>query len=969
MREMVVFDEASRVSLKCPDCINEQHWYEWLDSCVDPVIIAANVRSLSGDQGYAYLGSENMKRLNTGRLASYWLRRYRHIEEGGWWFGGLDPLTLESMEWGCFKPDQPYIHSDGKPQKYEHPYGHPTRIFWAYNPKQPDWSERMVSDATLPITITEGAKKAGCLMSAGYAAIGLPGITGAVRKDESSGIRQFYLIDDVKAFCLPERQVYILFDHDAKPKTQQAVTREIHKLASQLSYHDCQPWIVTLPGPEKGVDDFVAARGVDALHQLYAEAMPYDRWLLHRGQQLTYPIAQRLNQRHLEHIDLSNAGSFVVIKSPKGTGKTTAISQVIREGVDEGQRTISMHHRNSLAREMAAAFGIPHVEDLRNAEEGRLLGYTCCVDSLVTDSQAVFTPEGWQTAVMDEAMQVIWHLLDAKTEIKERRLAVLNNLQELFRDLLTKENGRIILMDADMSDIGIEFVLGLAGVEIEPYIIQNDWIPEEEAWNVYSYETTTPESVVENALEYLSDDGNRAMFFTQAQRPQSQTAVRNLETLVKERLAETRPDLKTLAIDSHSISDPEHPAFGCMSDLDKVLQQYDVVFCSPTIETGVSIDLKGHFGRVYGIFTGVTSEATVRQTLARVREPVDRHIWVKKTGFGRVGNGSTSAKSLWASEDKATNWHIQQFKRFLLEPDATLVTNKVGLQTWVKLGAIINAGMAHYREAVIAGLASEGHRIIPVSDCEPNRELKEQIRDIKDRAFQNYAESVETASDIESSKYEELQKKKEKTEAEHNQQYKHFLKDRYCGTPVTEDLVKKDQQGWYPKIRLHYYLSIIGRQFLLDREKQAFQNSIYQQQLWSPDLNRKMLNRKLVKLNNLGVMNLLNPDEMFHDEHPLIVEIVRRWRADAWDVKNDLGISINPDERNIPLVQRLLALIGLRLSYVGRPGKRGEVRKRLYKFVPVEDGRFEIFARWAERDELKRIQSAVSTPGIYKNAA
>lgn len=975
---MVLIDELSQTLYECPGHIHFEHWQEWIDSCVDPEIIASNVMSWSGEAAYHLLGSENMKRLNTGRLATYWLRRYRHIEEGGWWFGGLDPLTGERMAWGCFKPNQPYIHPDGKPQKYEHPYGSPTRVFFAYNPNKPEWAEQMLNDPTLAITITEGAKKAGCLMSAGYPTIGLPGITGAVRKDESSGVRRYYLIDDVKAFCLPERRVYILFDHDTKPSAQQAVIREIHKLAMQLKSCDCEPWIVTLPGPEKGVDDFVAARGVEALHQLYADAMEYDRWLLHKGHQLTHPVAQQLSQRYLGKFEPPKSARLIVVKSPKGTGKTCALAKLIREGRDEGRRTISLHHRNSLAREMANAFDIPHVEELRTAEEGRLLGYTCCVDSLVTDSQAMFTPEGWHTVVMDEAMQVIWHLLDAKTEIKDRRLAVLNNLQELFRDVLTKEGGRLVLMDADMSDIGIEFVLQLAGVEVEPYIIQNDWIPEEEAWNVTSYDATSPEALIADFLEYVSVKGNRAVIFTQAQRAQSLTAVRNLETLTQETVrnletltqedvAEILPDLKTLAIDSHSVSDPGHPAYGCMDNLDKVLEQYDVVFCSPTIETGVSIDLKRHFGRVYGIFTGVTSEATVRQTLARVREPIDRHIWVKKTGFGRVGNGSTSAKSLWASEDRATSWHIQQFKRFLLEPDATLTTNKVALQTWVQMGAIINAGMAHYREAVIAGLAAEGHRITTISNCEPNPELKERIRAVRDRAFQQFAEAVATAEDIEPSKYEELQKNKHKTEAEHNQQYKYFLQERYCKTPVTDELVKRDQQGWFPKIRLHYYLTAFGKPFLIEREKQTFQGSIYQQQVWSPELNRKMLGKKLVKLCDLGVMSLLNPEETFHDGHPLIVEIVSRWRLNPWGVKDDLGISQKPEERNIPLVQRLLALLGLKLTYIGRPGKRGEARKRLYKFVSPDDGRFEVFGRWAERDEMRRLQAesaTVSTPGI-----
>jgi hypothetical protein len=115
---------------------------EWQESGVDPAIFALNVQTLSGDAPYAYLLYE----INaaSGRVhpdAQWrWARKhYSHIEHGGWWCSGLDPLNnWQPMYWGCFKPYQPRNSFDPngktKPVKYEHPPKTPTRAFFLQVP-------------------------------------------------------------------------------------------------------------------------------------------------------------------------------------------------------------------------------------------------------------------------------------------------------------------------------------------------------------------------------------------------------------------------------------------------------------------------------------------------------------------------------------------------------------------------------------------------------------------------------------------------------------------------------------------------------------------------------------------------------------------------------------------------------------------------------------------------------------------
>ncbi|MGK7957475.1 MAG: hypothetical protein AB4063_19805, partial [Crocosphaera sp.] len=73
--------------------IKAPHYQEWLDSAVAPAIIALNVKSLSGNTPYEYLFySDDIKRLNTGRLTSSDLKKYSHLPFGGWWVNGVNPL-------------------------------------------------------------------------------------------------------------------------------------------------------------------------------------------------------------------------------------------------------------------------------------------------------------------------------------------------------------------------------------------------------------------------------------------------------------------------------------------------------------------------------------------------------------------------------------------------------------------------------------------------------------------------------------------------------------------------------------------------------------------------------------------------------------------------------------------------------------------------------------------------------------
>ncbi|WP_148292027.1 DUF3854 domain-containing protein, partial [Planktothrix prolifica] len=517
---------ASVYSTFSPDFLKEPHFSEWQGSGVHQDIIGLNVVSLQGYQPAEYLlYSPQLKRLNTGRLSSHLLHTYKHLELGGWYCQGLG-------NWGCFKPDQPRQAPDlntGKIKvvKYEHPPKVPTSIFqlstsWCIGLKialkhgyGQQYSKRLqehwqlpftlspahllngydslldsllsqedigfwdwVLENNIPITICEGAKKAGALLTAGYVAIGLPGITGGVRvQRDSNGLK-------LRSFLLPElerfangRRIYICFDHDRKRTAQIAGNREISKLGQCLKAgnreknslpipHSPLPvFVITLPGPDKGVDDFIVHHGEHQFDELFTQATDLEYWNYQKEYSITYPVT-KLNSRYL-NLNFPEQG-LVCIKSGKGTGKTENLIKLIQESMGIGRKVLVISHRIQLGRSICKRLGLVWVEDQKENPYDSIFGFGLCIDSLHPLSQAKFNPSEWEDAIiiLDEVEQIIWHLLNSST-CTDKRAILCRMFMELMQTVLGSD-GLVVAQDADLSDYAIDYLIDCAGFSINP---------------------------------------------------------------------------------------------------------------------------------------------------------------------------------------------------------------------------------------------------------------------------------------------------------------------------------------------------------------------------------------------------------------------------------------------------------------------------------------------------------------------
>jgi hypothetical protein len=1000
--------------------LHPQHLEELVKSGgINLDLINLNFKSLQGINVYEYLLiSDKLPRTNTGMIKNAWLQRYTHATEGGWWCSGLDPLNnWQKMEWGCFKPNQPRQNQKGKSIKYEHPPSTPTRIFclrisleiWQqvgqrYNLTLPEnitinhdgeaegfWL--WVIKNKISIVICEGVKKAAALLTQGYVAIAIPGINSGYRviKDEFGKVTRRQLIPDLAPFTNIKRDFYICFDFETQAKKIAAVNNAISQLGCLFQQQNCPVKVVELPGKEKGVDEFIIAKGVTAFDKIYRQSIDLDIYIAQTKPhtELTIPPALTVNCPYLGNIPFPTSG-LVGVKSAKGTGKTTALQSIVEQAKSRSQPVLLITHRIILGRFLCEKIGIKWgIEQGAWSIEADEVPIKCPLPitpslGLCVDSIWKLKPEDWQGAILilDEVEQSLWHLLNSNT-CKQKRVKILRIFQQLISTVLTT-GGLIIAQDADLSDVSLEYLQTLAGIKLTPWVLVNEWKPEK-GWDTTFYDSPNPTPLI-HQLELDLIAGRKCYVTTDSRC--GRYSCETIERYLRERLQKLRREFPdTLVVSSHTTNTPGHAAVDLIAAINQKITDYDTVFVTPSLGTGISIDVQ-HFDRVYGIFQGVIPDSEARQALARVRDNVPRVVWCAKRGIGLIGSGSTNYRLLshWYQENQKENLALLS-PLHKIDVDLPLVYDPIHLRTWAKLSARVNASIRLYRQSMQDGLITDGHQIqmrsnevqnnilrdlrlaffaTESSDVENRKrlileivkvqkdwaqsrqkakEIKRKIKDIKQQNQLAAANSVATAKDIDYVEYEQLLTKHSLGNAERHQVDKYILRQRY-GVKVTPQLKLQDEKGYYGQLLIHYYLTHESEYFHVKDQQEWSQQLFWGEgKVFLPDLRTYTL--KVEAMRALGIMQFLESERIFRENDADLVWLKNVAAQSSKHIKRALGIDLVRGKESvsgIKLLSRLLGLLGLKLQQVNDSYK--------IDLKTLNDGRDEIFAVWQHRDDL-----------------
>lgn len=206
---------------------------------------------------------------------------------GGWKVSGVNPKCGEYTGLGSqikldISRNRDELDKDGKPKpiKYESMAGAPTEPLYLDTGERSFWPTALGSPPQSR-WITEGGKKAACLLALGEVAISFPGVDAW---SQNQKLKASF------AKCL-KGVAYICYDQDWKPiaggEAKKNVLSAITRLANQINHNGGQALIIQWDSDLKGIDDHLMSFADDAERLVELERLKRESWSLREFQEQT----------------------------------------------------------------------------------------------------------------------------------------------------------------------------------------------------------------------------------------------------------------------------------------------------------------------------------------------------------------------------------------------------------------------------------------------------------------------------------------------------------------------------------------------------------------------------------------------------------------------------------------------------------------------------------------------------------
>jgi hypothetical protein len=604
------------------------------------------------------------------------------------------------------------------------------------------------------------------------------------------------------------------------------------------------------------------------------------------------PDAMRINQRYLD-LEIEPDDQYpniVVIRSAKGTGKT----QWLAEAAKCYNRVLSVGHRVSLVRQSAARLNLtPYYED------GKWITNAPRVATTIHSLDKIETDAPYDLVIIDEIEQVLKAIVNDRN-LKSRKVSAVGALMEHLRKARL-----IILADADVGEATLTFIQSAFPDQPIAYV-ENEYAHRAIDHLVL---LPSPEDVLQKSLEWYETNAWKIALAcnTRADADRAELFYRRF-----------LPDARILKITSETSENNNET----LERINAILRDVDVFIYSPSVGTGVSIDVGGF--ALFGIArngVGVGDVDDFRQQLGRIRNPFEREINVYVET--KRMNEPTSPE---AYRDLAKLRELEEDFRISRASGAAEPATEWD-RVYLDLYCVVKAKTAAQKNAFfdnfVGAYAAEGVEVWDDRD-KPNlptdrrRELAKSLREQREAQERARAERIAAAPTPDEAKTEE-----EKRDAERKVE----LEERY-GIDVDADLVLDDERGAYGQAQRFAAVEDAEIAKALDETERT---------------RRFSADRNLFALFAFWFNTLLTALRLRIEEGAEIViteeflDLVDRNRL---LIQAALGIKVRADFRQKPMsfVSALFARIG-----VGIEGKQQRVeggkRTRVYRLVNVDRAR------------------------------
>jgi DNA polymerase I-like protein with 3'-5' exonuclease and polymerase domains len=951
--------------------IKPHHRAEWQASGISDEIIDLNLRSVSSQESHYLLNlSKQPQHLLDGLYADV-------LADGGW-----------SCQ-GCFKADKPlrtpnktrYINTVGSsPEPIE--LRMPER-FWqeiaehyylAPKPLELDgyiWTQQ---NPVIPVVVVEGVKKAACLMSH-YPIVAIA-VQGHSMAYKAEGDLKF------KKYIHQSREVFIAFDQDVKISTREAVEKTIKgiihrcentneaepevvtdktgELEFKVTYpYNCKLKILTWYG-SKGLDDYLVKNSFNPslIGKLFFEAIPAHHWVPTAKQGLGFEPDVLMNSTRFENVVIPDGVVLVVIKAPKGTGKTWYAGQLVAQAKAKKKPIIFCQHRIELARGNAQRLDLTYVGD---SEEkiNNISDISLCINSLWK-----LKPEDFKGAlfVIDEIVSTL-HDLMLGSPCKSKRKIILERFQEICT-VIQESGGQIVVLDADLNYRSLQMLRGmLKGTK--PFVIENVSIQKG-----FQFALTDEIGCIK-ATEKSLADSKKVLLHLTSQKSQYAYSTTTLEIYFKQKF----PHLKIVRIDSDTTKLHDHEAFKACSRINELVLHADLIIASPTISTGVSIENVG-VELVVSIDNGVASPESARQTLIRLRDlNVPRILCIAERGL------NSHLTKFGTSEQQVSKKYSDDFKSIAQSLDDTDVrwrNNFPEIEAAMLPRDYVNCLVAERNEQVLNHLKYvlfgllyiEHNQLVTLSELgfdavniDEVKTVKAEISKVKeanDSKTKNDLIACE-AHNIADEDYQKLKAQTSFTQEESTKLNAAVITKRYGGLELTESLINADRDGLRAKWRL-LYLGTKGQEIAGIMKVLRAKNTVKRSsgkviqhdfvQDYAPSL-------KLDFINKSGVLEIAKPGYIINALDEISVGIASYLQDNLKGFNELFGLKITSDKAfNIKCLIALINALGLNILSGkdipnGIPKQLRREGKLVRNYVVANPSDIDIvftFDKWLEQD-------------------
>jgi hypothetical protein len=877
-------------------------------------------------------------------------QRYRHLQAGGW--RSLSAELPGVPRFDQWKPNQARERYDkpGRSIKYEAPPSFPDggglllpqvpiRCWQLICQRQglpfPDFAtvaagfwHWALATPELVLLICEGWKKALAALSAGWAAVALPGVQMG-RRVEADGRER--LIEALQLLATGRRRWLIAFDAERKPSIARKVGAAAGALARALRSAGSRVEIARLPllsGTEKtGLDDLLAAAGTETLDRALADTGPRAvlPWL--RRPDRIAPAGQWLGVAC--PIPSPELAPLVVIQAPMGCGKTEAIAQALAPLAAAGVPILMPSHRKALGQAAAERVGVPWCPAPGSDE--RQQGVACCWDSLCPDSGLRISGHSWSGGVMvlDEWAQGCEHLLlSTGTALANRRAGALrtgaNQLPRMRQNIAS---------DAQLPDWAVRLLERLTGRRA--YVIRSEHRPMAGRPLHAPKGFKSPEAAArafKARWAQLVAAGKPFLCWTSSQKGEFSNSAQQLAALHRLRCPGALIDVIDSTTPPELVAEVTADPDGWAERRSAEARRLGVpwgVYCTPAISSGLSW-ARWRPAAVLAYAGGRVAPEHVAQALARVRCPeVPAYLYAPERCPGaalRVGSGATDPAQLIADLKAVADPLYGQ----LQAGDA----EGAWLDAWGELGAQRNRQRFAYR-ATITGLLVEreswalqapGPEPCPIAGAEAAADLKALAIAYREAADQAVIEA-RPLTELEAA---ELGKHRRLEPLDQAALKRYRLAERWGleGRPLTLELLEADRDGLRDRLRLGWILATPEALALIpghDQQRIAALDPIGQP--FAPDRLRVALGPKVAAMVALGVPQLLArfaAGEVIAANDPAVVALHATATAHHAQLVTATGCS--PGKLATGTMRTVLRACGCKLLPVGRIKTRGANR-------------------------------------------